>query len=128
MTECDEWEGGFSSNGYGSITIAGVGLNVHRLVMMQEFGHLERWQFVCHTCDNKRCINLDHLYVGTPAENMRDKSIRGRHENSMKTHCPRGHEYNSTNTKIIASGSRWCRECGRIRTRNYYAKKKEQAA
>ena len=127
MSECDEWEGSIcSSTGYGQIYIGSVDgkfktIGAHRLVMMQEVGHLESWQFVCHTCDNRKCINIEHLFVGTHADNARDMVAKGRQHQQVKTHCPKGHEYNEENTalRVRTNGPcagnlvRVCRKCER---------------
>jgi len=78
-------------------------------------------------CPNKNCWNPEHLYVGTQNENNADKqqtknATVGPWGNaiyeSIKTHCPHGHEYTPENTKIQANkGSRQCRECDKIRKR-----------
>ncbi len=127
MTPCDEWAGNLNNRGYGVIYVGGKQMLAHRMIWMQDHGHLDRWTFVCHKCDNPHCIRIEHLFAGTPADNMRDKSAKGRHANQQKTHCPHGHAYTPENTKVIASGSRWCRECGRIRTAAYKRRLKETA-
>src|SRR6185369_1645310 len=48
---------------------------------------------VCHTCDNRRCINPLHLFAGPRLVNMIDMRNKGRGNNQKKTHCPKGHEY-----------------------------------
>ena len=134
MSECDEWEGWIcSSTGYGQIKIDGVKVGVHRLVMMQEVGHLDSWQFVCHTCDNRKCINIEHLFVGTHADNARDMVAKGRNHQQLKTHCPQGHKYTKENTalRVRSNGPcagnmiRVCRACERDQARNRYHRKKE---
>ena len=121
-TPCDEWEGGLR-HGYGQIRVGKKSLGTHRLVMMQEVGHLESWQYVCHRCDNKKCIRLDHLFVGSQTDNMRDRDVKGRNYETQKTHCPSGHEYTAENTFTYKEGWRKCRICHRL----HGAKSKQSA-
>jgi hypothetical protein len=85
-----------------------------RMVWETTFGPIPPGLFVCHVCDNPRCINTQHLFLGTPLDNMRDKVAKGRHHNQQKTHCPRGHEYTPENTTYgKGSQGRKCKECRR---------------
>jgi hypothetical protein len=75
---------------------------------------------ICHHCDNPPCCDIDHLFLGTNADNMADKIAKGRHRNGneKKTHCPRGHPYDEVNTYVIPGGRgrRDCRKCIKMRT------------
>ena len=75
--ECWNWIGGCTDRGYGCI---GDGSNrtisAHRLSWRLHFRNIPIGKFVLHKCDNKRCINPTHLYLGTQSDNMRDRSIR----------------------------------------------------
>ena len=133
MSECDEWEGMICpSTGYGIKKILGRRYGVHRLVMMQEVGHLNSDQFVCHTCDNRKCINIEHLFIGSHAENARDMCKKVRQHQQVKTECPQGHKYDLENTAIRPRKDgglyRKCRKCERAKALRYYYKKKEQTA
>ena len=112
MTPCDEWEGPTNNSGYGYVCVGGQVIGAHRLVWMQDHGHLETHEFVCHKCDNKLCINIDHLFVGSQSDNMQDMIAKGFHPRLIKTHCPRGHVYEGDNLYIHpTSGARYCKTC-----------------
>jgi predicted XRE-type DNA-binding protein len=72
VTGCWNWTGSIFDNGYGRITIDGKNALAHRVSYTHFFGSIPTGLQVCHKCDNKRCINPDHLYVGTHNDNMRD--------------------------------------------------------
>jgi hypothetical protein len=55
----------------------GTGL-LHRIIYMEKFGRIEPDQIVRHTCDNPSCINIDHLILGTHADNVADRVSRNR--------------------------------------------------
>ena len=43
-----------------------------------EFGPLDRKQCLCHHCDNPRCVNFEHIFVGTQRDNIHDAMAKGR--------------------------------------------------
>lgn len=90
-------------------------------------GPIPNKAFVCHSCDNPKCCNPDHLWAGTPRDNMKDCTNKGRAKgmNSDKTHCIRGHEFTPENTRIIANGWRNCRTCLRELNKKYKREARE---
>lgn len=78
-TGCLEWIGAIHGGGYGAFWDGVRTGPAHRIVY--EAMHnvvLRRDQFVCHSCDNRRCVNLDHLWIGTAKENTQDMISKGR--------------------------------------------------
>ena len=77
--ECWEWQGGCTALGYGAITLpGGRGGRTHRVAWMLAHGPIPTGAWVLHHCDNRRCCNPAHLYLGGIRENNRDRDERNR--------------------------------------------------
>lgn len=121
---CWEWIGCTTSYGYGHVTNAGKRYAAHRLAYELHRGPIPDGILVCHTCDNRKCVRPDHLFLGTHKDNASDSVAKGRHWSRKQTHCKRGHELTQGNTYIEKGRDgyvhRKCRICtlDRLKMRN----------
>ena len=77
-TGCMEWQMAVGAQGYGVLSIAKKRWTSHRLAWTLAHGDIPAGMCICHTCDNRRCINVEHLFIGTLADNVHDAISKGR--------------------------------------------------
>lgn len=76
---CWEWTSARDRAGYGRISEGtGGSLYAHRVSYEAANGPIPPGMMACHTCDNRGCVNPDHIFLGKQLDNMKDASGKGR--------------------------------------------------
>lgn len=128
---CWIWQCGYHSNNppcgqHGMLTIAGRKVQAHRAMWTAARGDIPGELCVLHRCDVPKCINPDHLFLGTRLDNNADAVAKGRHAGAKqraKTHCLRGHEFTPENTACSVRGTRSCITCRSERGKQNFQRK-----
>jgi hypothetical protein len=127
---CWEWTGFIYPNGYGqtSFSLLDTGRYAHRVSYVLHNQGSVKDRFVCHKCDNRKCVNPDHLFLGDAKVNNLDMQQKGRNKKGKNyiTHCRNGHELTVENSYILKDRPRACLTCKREKDRAAQKRLKEK--
>ena len=99
-TGCLEWTGGLNTWGYGQASINKTTKLAHRHSYEISVGEIPKGMLCCHHCDNPKCIEPSHLFIGTNADNAKDKVLKNR-QKSMKGESCVTHKLKDCNIRAL---------------------------
>lgn len=111
---CWIWTKNIGSNNRGKFRVFGKQEPAARAAWLILFGKIPNGECVLHRCDNPKCVRPSHLFIGTQMDNIKDMNAKGRHANSVKKFCKRGHELTAENI-YAGKATRQCKKCHSIR-------------
>lgn len=132
LTLCHPWHGKLSDCGYPLKKVGKKWVRYHRLLWASTFGPIPPGLCVCHLCDNRACVNLDHLFLATHQENVQDAVRKGRmkggkpgRRHSRLAACRRGHPLEGPNILVRSNGEHRCKICHDAERARYNARRRE---
>lgn len=128
---CWLWLGSIKNSGYGQFGMVSrttgkpTMVSAHRASYQIIIEDIPPNVVIRHSCDNKLCVNPDHLLCGTQQDNIDDMHARGRNYWGAQRTCKNGHPFNEENARPRKKGerARRCITCAREASKRFYYKR-----
>lgn len=76
--DCWNWTASFRKAGYGAFKYKGKVISAHRMSFIIKHEYIPAGKWVLHRCDNRKCVNPAHLFLGNASDNMQDCANKNR--------------------------------------------------
>lgn len=107
MNNCIIWNKYKDKDGYGLLNFKGKTMRAHRKAFIDYYGPIPEGLWVLHKCNNPSCVNPEHLYAGTPKQNINDRALAG---NNKGWKGPNQIGSNNTNVKLCENDILYIRQ------------------
>lgn len=100
-TGCWIWIGAYDNTGYGRYKMGNTTEAAHRVLFRLYKDKIQKGFLICHSCDNRFCVNPDHLFAGTHQDNADDMINKKRHIYGEKKWCAKFKESDIINVRNL---------------------------